>query len=122
MKGDTRTMGWNPETGENAVFDSPEEREEAGWLDHHPNDDAKGGPGAKADEPDRDPPMEREEVITALKEGGVNFNEAASTKQLDNALKGALRKALTAAKRESEFDKSTSTRALLALVKGTPQG
>lgn len=127
MQGDTRKpfvhpsnrcKGWNPETGESQVFDSPEEREEAGWLDHHPNDEEKGGPSAKADAPDKDPPMERSEVIAALKEGGVRFNESANTKQLDNALKAALRKALTAAGRASEFDKNTSTRDLLALVKG----
>lgn len=117
----TRTMGWDPKTGASEVFASPEERDKAGFIDHHPDDEAKGGVNASVDEPDKDPPMEREEVIAALKEGGVKFNEQASDKQLDNALKGALRKALTAAKREGEFTKDTSTRDLLALVKGTQQ-
>lgn len=117
---ENNTMRWSVETGESKVFKKGEEIPD-GWLDHHPNDEEKGGAGPKRDAPEKDPPLERDEVIAALKEGGVNFNEQATTRQLDNALKGALRKALTAAKREDEFDKDTSTRALLAIVRGTPK-
>jgi hypothetical protein len=118
----TTCMGWDPETGENKVFDTPAAREAEGWLDHHPSDEEKGGagkaPGATRDQDDpADAPLTREELITALKEGGVNFKETATDAQLDSALRGALRKALTA--RKVEFTGKDSTRALLAKLKAS---
>lgn len=117
-KGDTRCLGWNPKTGEKQIFASPEEREKEGWLDHHPNDTEKGGPGKEKVErhrPNDDPPLTREEVIAALKEGKVEFNEKATDKQLDNALKGALIRALKG--RNVDVDPKLPTRKLLAQLK-----
>lgn len=128
MKGDikgikhvsTKCFGWDPKTGQKKVFDTPEEREVAGWLDHHPADEAKNGPAAVEKE-DQDPPLDRAELIDALKKGGVKFSADATDKQLDNALKGALRKYL--GEKKIEFAKTDSTRALLAKVTSetTPQ-
>lgn len=117
----TACMGWNPKDGAKRVFASPEEREKEGWLDHHPLDEAKGGGAAKRaprrDDKSEDPPLSRDELITALKEGGVNFRESATDQQLDGALRGALRKAL--GQRNVEFDAKDSTRALLAKLKAS---
>lgn len=122
MKGDirgikhvsTRCMGWDPKTGEKKVFDTPEERDVAGWLDHHPKDEAKNATDQKPTNEDKDPPLSRAELLDALKKGGVKHNADATDKQLDNALKGALRKYL--ADKKVEFTKEDSTRTLLAKV------
>lgn len=113
----TKTMGWDPRTGESQIFDSPEARDEAGWLDHHPSDEEKGGAGAVAqDDVDQDPPLSRNEVIAALNEGKVQFNARATDKQLNSALDRALRKTLST--RNIDYTNKDSTRKLLALVRG----
>lgn len=110
-----KTMAWNPATGEAGVYDKDAVPE--GFLDHHPNDPEKGtAPAAAADDVSKDPPLDRAELLDALKEGGVEHNPNATDRQLDAALKGALRKVLTA--RKIEYTKNDSTRQLLALVKG----
>lgn len=111
------TYGWNPKTGEQELFATDEARVTAGFIDHHPSDEAKGGVG-EVGQADRDPPLGRDEVIVALTEGGVNFNPNATDHQLDNALKGALRKALGTA--GIEFAKTDSTRRLLEIVRTPP--
>lgn len=133
-------MRWNPANGdESDVFQSEDEVPE-GWLDHHPDDTAKGGAGQKAAVEHRQPsggrrrgtapvkdavdpdlgtgddtPMTREEVVTALQEGKVRFNKEASDEDLTAQLVAALQGVLT--KRNVAFDPAASPRALLALVR-----
>src|SRR5690606_29144567 len=111
-----KCAGWNPETGERAIFDSPEDRAAKGWLDHHPLDEDKGGAGEKREAPDKVPPLSREELLQALKEGGVQHKDDATEKQLNSALRGALIKALATAK--IEHDPKAPTRELLEKVRG----
>jgi hypothetical protein len=116
MHTSTACYGWDPETGEQKVFDSPEAREAEGWLDHHPLDEDKGGAGPGGGADDESDDLTRDEIVAALKEGGIKHNARAATLTLLSTLDSSLRVALKA--KGIAFEDATPTRDLLALIKG----
>lgn len=76
-------MMWHPKTGERGVF-ADADTVPAGWLDHHPD---AAQPVA---EEVSDDCLSREEIVTALQEGGVEFSKNARTASLDKQLRTAL--------------------------------
>lgn len=101
------TYGWNPETGEQEVFDTPEAREVKGFLDYHPADEAKAPakpkpePRAKApkhadDGVEKVKVLTRAEIETAFTEGGIEFDKSARVDVLDAQLNTTLRSVYTA--------------------------
>lgn len=102
------TMAWHPETGENKVFNHPSEVP-AEWLDTHPSNKPKEVEKAPAAKPE---PMTRDEIVAALSDGGVEFDDKSKTKVLAEILRKSVIAALTSA--EVEFDADASTKDLLA--------
>lgn len=104
-------MLWNQKTGESRVFERAEDVP-AGYLDHYPTDAEK----AEAPEPASPNalPMTREEIIAALKQGGIKFKGNASAAVLYAQLTDAVHFALTEAK--VEFNPESPTPDLLKLL------
>lgn len=123
---------WNASTGEAQVFD--DEAQPEGFIDHHPNDPDKGTPAKapkKNDPPshqggnsgDNDPDkakhaqlsMTKDQMISALKAGNIEFDPKAKAAELDELLHSKLREALTAAGKE--IPEGTTTAGLWDLVR-----
>jgi hypothetical protein len=86
-------MRWHPVTGEMQIFQVEEDMPE-GWLDYHPeNPPVREIPEAK--EKPAELCMTREEIATALAEGGVSFKKNASVQKLYDLLMANLKSALT---------------------------
>lgn len=106
-------MRWNAKTGEPILLNK-DQADPPGYLDHHPDDEEKGGGREKAQAKAKLLP--RKEVIQALKDGDVSFDAKAGTEELNTLLLGKLREALTA--QEIEFGDDMGPSELLALIKG----
>ncbi len=124
---------WHPETGEHKDYNSLSEVPK-GHLDHHPNDEAhaaaEAAAPAKSDAPAKpsrtkrlqsapkpaaDPnAMSRDDVVAALTEGGVEFDNEASDADLQKLLDDKVRAVLT--EQGVEFDPNANTKTLLGLL------
>ena len=117
-------MRWNPETGENKVFADSSEVPE-GWVDHPSKKAEPKQPAAPAKQ-ERKPrqlrtsrdevaaDMTRDEVAQALRDGGVEFNEADDFRALYALLTEKVKAVLT--EQGTEFDPAASTKTLLGLL------
>lgn len=102
-------MLWNRETGENKIFNAAGDVPE-GWLNHHPKDPDP----TKSDPKLATILMSRQEVVDALKNGGIPFAKNAPHAQLYDLLLIGVKDALTESK--IAFDSaSTDAKALLGL-------
>lgn len=108
-------MKWHPVTGEYVICQNESEVPE-GYLDTHPNN----LPAVKAaDAPAASSalvvlPMKKADIITALTEGGIQFDPKAKAIVLYEALLASLQAHLTEA--EVEFPENATAPELLALV------
>lgn len=112
--------GWryNPKTGEGRQFDSADDVPN-GWVDRVPEDgDDEPAPKAKPAKADKpatpadDGAMSRQEMIAALKGGGVEFKATMKNEELHDLLKGKVMEVL--AQRNIPFDADANVRDLLA--------
>jgi len=119
-------MRWDAEG--NAHLCRSEADVQPGWTDQHPsNIPAEAAPAPPPDHPppsNETPPapeapevqeMTREEIVTALNEGGVQFSNNAPTKALYKKLRVALIEALSAVENIA-FDPEADARTLLNLL------
>lgn len=103
------TMAWHPETGENQIFNHPSEVPE-GWLDTHPSNVK----AAVKQEGNKPLSMTRKEIVAALNDGGLSFDNKAPVKALYAQLTDAVKAVLTEA--QVQFDPNADTKDLLALL------
>ena len=108
---DFPALFWNQETGE-PVTVKDEASIPAGYKPYHPN----SAPKAAAPAPATNAlPLNKDEVLAALKEGGIPHNPAQSHGKLYNLLLAAVKAALDEAK--VTYDAAeTNVKALLALL------
>lgn len=111
-------MHWHPVTGECRTF-ADDENEPDGWLDTHPlnpnltgSESDEGGSGQKTVEAER--PMNRSEVVAALKAGEIAFDNKATAVALQQLLRDELLVALRA--RDVQGIDTMTTRELLIAV------
>lgn len=82
---------YNPMTAEMIVAKSATDVPQ-GWIDHYPTEDERDA--ANKPDPDKASPLSRDQLIAALKEGGISFKANASTKDLEGLLAESLRAVL----------------------------
>lgn len=120
----TKFHAWryDPKTGEGRVFDN-EDDVPKGWVDRVPEEGdepakvakaAKEPVAGKAPKPEEPKPMTRQELMAALKGGGVTFSATAKNEDLHDLLKGKVMEVL--AQRQIAFNADADVRDLLALI------
>lgn len=102
---------WDPDTGAHHVF-RDSETPPAHFLPHHPEDTAKLGD--KPSDADTAKPLTKDELVTALTDGGIAFKATEKVEELTTKLVSALKTALT--DRQIEFTEDEHPRSLLAKV------
>lgn len=111
--GDYPALKWHPETGESRLFDKAGDVPE-GWLDTHPANLARVQADAAAAPKPVKLSLSRTEIQAALREGGIDHNIKASTKDLHDLLRERCIKHLTEG--GIEFDAAADTKTLLELI------
>ena len=114
MSGNFHAWRYDPKSGEGRIFTDPADVPR-GWVDRVPDKlDEPETPKSKADkavDDSADTTMTRNEIMTALKGGGVAFKATAKTSELHDLLKGKVMEVL--AQRNVEFDANADVRDLL---------
>lgn len=120
MSKDFPAWRYNPKTRQGQIFDNADDVP-TGWVRRLPEEGedepvtTKAKPAAKqaAATGEREP-MTRQELMTALKGGGVTFKANAKNEELHDLLKGKVMEVL--AQRDIAFDADADVRDLLAKV------
>lgn len=108
------TMAWHPKTGENQVFDHPDDVP-ADWLDTHPDNVKAKAPVKAAPAPATTGlPLTRDEIVKALSGFEIPFRANAKDKALYELLEKSLREHFATEK--VEVPAGADVPALLALV------
>lgn len=103
---------YDPETQTGQVFNNADEVPE-GWVDRLDGEPTVVGSEAKPAKAEKaDKGMARQDIITALKNGNVEFKATMKTEELHDLLKGKVMEVL--AQRNIAFDADADVRDLLA--------